>query len=138
MAKHKLTLEEDYDFELVGICSNHADYRLCWAINQALGIELCKADDYEVISKKEGEHFYSFYNFYDEEDHIEYTLIKNNSNNYRPLIPEKEQIDYFLIIKNNFVREMEEILQQVKNIESVLTAFQFDPDELKSKSNLIF
>ena len=138
MVKHKLTLEEDFDFELVGICSNHADYRLCWAINKALGLGLSRAEDYEVVSKKEGQHLYSFYEYFDEDDHIEYTLIKNISDNYRPLIPEKEQIDYFLVIKNNAVRDIEDMLSRLKGLESVLTAFIFDPDDLKSKANLIF
>lgn len=138
MAKYKLTLEEDYDFDLIGLCSNHADYRLCWAINQALDTSLSKADDYEVINKKEGAHHYSFYEYYDETDHISYTLIKNVSNNYKALIPEKEQIDYFLIVKNNAVYDPNTFLEKLKAVDSVLTAFIFDPDELKSKANLIF
>ncbi len=138
MAKHKLLLEEEFDFELIGICSNQTDYRLCWAINKALNISLEKADDYEVRLKKDGDNKYSFYEFYNEEEHVEYYLIKNLSNNFKRLIPEKDQIDYFLIIKNNFAQEVEEMVEKMKDIETVQTAFSFDADELKSKSNLVF
>ena len=138
MAKHKLLLEDEFSFELIGICSNYADYRLCWGINKALDITLSKVDDYEVLLKKEGENKCSFYEFYDEDEHIEYYLIKNLSNNYKHLIPEKDQIDYFLIIKNNYVREINDMVTKLKAIDSILTAFIFDPDELKSKSNLVF
>ncbi|UKN00863.1 IPExxxVDY family protein [Paracrocinitomix mangrovi] len=138
MAKHKLTFDEEYDFQLIGICSSHSDYRLCWSINNSLSIGLNKEEDYSVIEKKQGEHLHSFYSYYDEEEHIEYYLIKNLSNNYQRLIPEKDQIDYFLVIKNNYVREINDILNQLKQIEVILTAFIFEPDELKSKSNLVF
>ena len=138
MAKHKLILEDDFDFDLIGICSNQTDYRLCWAINKSLEISLEKGTEYEVRLKKEGDNKYSFYEYYDEENHLEYYLIKNMSNNFKRLIPEKDQIDYFLIVKNNFSKEVEEIVGKLKTIESVLTAFSFDADELKSKSNLVF
>lgn len=138
MAKYKLQLEEDYDFELIGICSSHADYRLTWGINQVLNIRLAKGEDFSIRSKKGEIDLYSFYEFYDEDEHIEYYLIKNTSNNYRLLIPEKDQIDYFLIIRNHIGESSEEILSRIKSSESVLTAFVFDAEELKSKANLIF
>lgn len=138
MAKHKLILEDDYSFELIGICSSNADYRLTWGINKALSISLEKDADLNIHIKKEGDHLYSFYSYYDELEHIEYYLIKNISNNYRRLIPEKDQIDYFLLIKNNYSLEINDILTSLKVIDSILTAFVFDPDELKSKANLVF
>ena len=138
MAKHKLIFEEDYSFDLIGICSSNADYRLCWGINKALSIALKKDEDLSVHLKKEGEHFHSFYSFYDASEHIEYYLVKNISTNYKKLIPEKDQIDYFLLMKNNYTLEINDILTALKSIDSILTAFIFDPNELKSKSNLIF
>lgn len=138
MAKHKLILEDDFSFDLIGICSSNADYRLCWGINRGLSIGLEKDQDLSIHVKKEGDHLYSFYSFYDELEHIEYYLVKNLSNNYRRLIPEKDQIDYFLLIKNNFTKEINDILTSLKRIDSILTAFSFDPNELKSKSNLVF
>lgn len=138
MAKYKLQLEDDFDFDLIGICSSHSDYRLSWGINNELNIRLSKADDFSIQSKKDGEHLYSFYEYYDEEEHAEYYLVKNISNNFKKLIPEKEQVDYFLIIKNNFTLDMNKTLNTLKNIDSILTAFIFDADDLKSKANLIF
>src|SRR5690606_17480310 len=105
MAKHKLSLDEEFDFHLIGICSSHSDYRLSWGINQALFIQLEKGEDYAVLERKDGEHLHSYYEYYDEIEHVEYYLIKNVSSNYQLLIPEKDQIDYFLVIKNNFGQE---------------------------------
>lgn len=138
MAKHKLLFEEEYEFELIGICSSHSDYRLCWAINNCLGINLEKEEDFSVLEKKDGEHLHSFYGYYDEDEHIEYYLVKNVSNNYRRLVPEKDQIDYFIIIKNNLILNTNELVDELKKNDSILTAFEFDPNELKSKGNLVF
>lgn len=138
MAKHKLLIADDFTFDLIGICSSNADYRLCWGINKALSIALEKDPDLSLKFKKEGEQLHSFYAYYDELDHMEYYLIKNVSHNYKKLIPEKNQVDYFLIIKNNYSREINDILTSLKQVDSILTAFVFDPNALKSKDNLVF
>lgn len=138
MAKHKLVWEEDYDFDLIGICSSNSDYRLCWGINKALHMGLARGEDYALKSKKEGEYFFSFYEFINEETGEEVYLIKNQSYNYKKLIPEQDKIDYFLIVKNNYSYEILNLLAKLKELESILTAFSFDVEDLKSKSNLIF
>lgn len=138
MAKYKLLLEEDYDFDLIGICSSHSDYRLVWGLNNSIGTRLAKEPDFSILEKKNGEHLHSFYSYYDEEEHIEYYLIKNVSTNYQRLIPEKDQIDFFLIIRNNLTLDINDLIKRLKEIESILTAFSFIPSELKSKGNLIF
>lgn len=138
MAKYKLDTADDFEFDLIGICSNNSDYRLCWNINQCLAITLSKGDDYICVSKKDGDSAHSFYQFVDPNGQSEFYLIKNLSSTYKHLIPEKDQIDYFLLLKNNFERELDDILTQLKTNESILTAFIFDPEELKSKGNLLF
>ncbi len=138
MAKHKLLWIDDYDFDLIGICSSYSDYRLCWTINKALSIQLTKSEDYPLKNKKDGEFFFSFYEFIDEETNMEYFLVKNQSYNYKKLIPEQDKIDYFLIIKNNYNRDIDKLVTELKQLESILTAFNFDVETLKSKANLIF
>ena len=138
MAKHKLFLEDDYSFELIGICSSNADYKLCWGINNTLGINLRKIADLNLMLKKQGEQEFSFYEYFDETEHITYNLVKNLSHQFVHLIPEKDQIDYFLLIKNNYTLELNNILTSLKDLDTILTAFKFDPEELKSKANLIF
>ncbi len=138
MAKLKLEWDDDYDFDLIGICSSYADYRLCWNINKALSIQLSKGEDYPLKNKKDGEFFFSFYEFVDDFDHSEYYLIKNQSFNYKKLIPEQDKIDYFLILKNNYNKDIDVLVTDLKKIDCILTAFKFEPSSLKSKGNLIF
>lgn len=138
MAKLKLELDDDYDFDLIGICSSFTDYRLCWGINQSLSIRLERSEDYSVENKKDGESFFSFYEYFNESTEEDYFLIKNQSYTYKKLIPEQDKIDYFLIIKNNYETNIDDLVTKLKALDSVLTAFSFNVEDLKSKSNLIF
>ncbi len=138
MAKHKLLFEDDFSFDLIGICSSNADYRLSWAINRALSLALVKDADLNVRLRTDEDHLFSFYSFFDEDEHIEYYLIKNLSDNFLKLIPEQNQIDYFLVIKNNFTFEVSDLIQKLKEVDIILAAFPFDPNSLKSKGNLVF
>lgn len=98
--KHNLTLEPEFDFDMIGICSHHSDYRLAWGINEAMGLHLSKAEE-EFATDKVKKHqssYHSFYEYYDEENMCSYFLIKNVSGT-RFLVSEQPKIDYFLFIK---------------------------------------
>ncbi|MBK9590294.1 MAG: hypothetical protein IPO32_01955 [Crocinitomicaceae bacterium] len=43
-----------------------------------------------------------------------------------------------MLIKNNFERDLDDIVTLLRENESILTAIIFDPEELKSKGNLLF
>lgn len=139
MGKIKLEMEYDYDFDLVGISCHAPDYRLCWAINQKLGIGLHKRDALHVLSdrKKSTEDHFSIYEYFSEEDHIEYYLLPNKSNTAY-LIPEQKAADYFLILRNNFAVDLPELIAQLKSIEMVIAAFSIQAETLKSRENLLF
>ena len=58
--------------------------------------------------------------------------------NYKRLIPEQDQIDYFIIVKDGYELDLNNFLMELKKIDCILTAFQFNPEDLKSKANLLF
>jgi hypothetical protein len=137
--KNVLTLEQEFNFELIGICSHHSDYRLAWNLNEQLKIQLSKSDtDYIAVNKK-GEILssHSQYEFKDIENLTEYYLIKNNQLG-KMLIPEKPSIDFFLFLVENHVWELPLLIQQLKSASSVLGSFIFDPTEIGSAENLVF
>jgi hypothetical protein len=131
--KHNLTLEPEYDFDMIGICSHHSDYRLAWGINEAMGLHLSKADE-EFATDKVKKHqssFHSFYEFYDEANMCSYFLIKNSSGN-RFLVAEQPKIDYFLFIKEPNSVNVEVWLRNLNAVSSILAAYSFDPEEFES------
>lgn len=137
--KYTLSIEEDFDFGLIGICCHQSDYRLCWSMNEALGLQLAKAQEPYIVSGKKGgvASSHSCYEWYDEENLIHYYLLKNKDG-IQYILPEKAQIDYLLVIKGAEMEEVDNLLTQLKSISSILTAFSYDPYELKSRKHLIF
>ncbi len=161
MGKYTLKIEYDYDFVLIGISSHEKDYRLCWALNKALEIELTRTDSLEIKSKKQDTpSFFSLFKYENSDEFKEYFVLVNLSEN-RPfvskehtlfnkgkepsstesgiLIPEHRQMDYFFVIRGEMDGvAVENILKKLKEIEFILTAVRVDVEELKSKINLVF
>lgn len=139
MGKHTLEIEYDYSFVLIGISSHEKDYRICWAINNKLELDLVKTESLEIKEKKLDEpSHYSLFVCTREEEFSEYLLIANRSEK-GILIPEQKQMDYFLIIKEEEIKEdkVAEIIKKIKEITLVQTAVRIDASTLKSKQNLI-
>lgn len=137
MSKVLLSLEEDYDFTLIGISCHTKDYRLCWEINKALNSDLIRVKDFELNTKKETSSF-SFYEFLDEDNYIEYYLISNRSKNGY-LIPEHKKVDFFFLLKGSASSsQIQDIICKINSLSLVLTSFKIDPTQLKSKQNLLF
>jgi hypothetical protein len=142
MAQNVFLLEDeyDYDFKLIGISCHEKDYRLCWGVNQKMNISLQRNEnDIELIIKKSNRHsLHSSYIFIDDEYDNEYNLLTNRSS-MGYLIPEKAQADYLLMIKDeNYPISITDVINNLKEITFVLTAFEIEVRSLKSKDNLIF
>lgn len=136
--KHTLELEADYDYEMIGLCSHHNDYRIIWGINELLNIQLEKKEGNFIISTPKGiisEHPY--YEFNDVENFLSFFFIKNKYEG-KFLIPEQKQIDYFLFILNNNLYNISSVIQKIKTLPTILAAFEFDPIEFNSTEYLIF
>jgi len=137
--KFKLEIEYDYDFVLIGICSHEKDYRICWALNNKLGFDLKKTEELEIKEKKLAEpSLFSMYAYENAEQYTAYYVIANRSQNGL-LVPEQKQVDYFLVVKGTMTDEqVDELVKQLRETSLVLTAYEIDPNQLKSKQNLLF
>lgn len=134
--KNVLNVDDDYDFSVLGISCHAKDYRLCWEVNKALNIDLEKQE--YIISEKQSKMAFSNAAFFDEENHIDYVLI-SNKNEGGVLIPEYPQLDYFIKIQgpqHEFITD--DCRSALLNIDFVLAVVELNPNQLKSKMNLIF
>ncbi|WP_107037164.1 IPExxxVDY family protein [Brumimicrobium mesophilum] len=139
MTKYTLNLEDDFNFDLIGLCSHQGDYRVCWSINEKIGLQLKKSREPFMVSGKKGviNSSHSLYEWEDKKESVFYYLIQNK-NNGNFLVPEKSQIDFFLVMQEAGVANIDNLLTQLKEIPSILTAISFDPYDLKSASKFIF
>lgn len=139
MAKILLEEEFDFDFKLLGISSHVQDYRICWAVNKMLDLDLVKLDEEIIIRVARGADpiTFSTYYFMDEDTEVEFELISNrHEQGY--LIPEMKTADYFLKISDYFSKDLNEIIRDLRKSNIVNMAFEVDINTLRSKQNLIY
>ncbi len=140
-ALSKFTLDVKYDFEfiLLGISCHEKDYRISWALREKLEIDLCRGEDLNISSKKAGEAgSYAVFECLNEDNDSAIFLVSNRCDSSF-LIPEQRSCDYFLVARGGYDEEnKEEMLQKIREIPFVLTAFSIDPSSLRSRQNLIF
>jgi len=140
MAKIALKLEDDgqCDFILIGIVCQNKDYRLCYELNNKLQIDLTKQKDYEIFSSKRMQTLkFSFYQ-YKNGDGDAYHIFSNKGSNGL-LVPEQNQVDYFLMIIENFKRiDTGHLTNTLKEIPIVLGVYKMEVPKLKSKENFLF
>ena len=137
MSKLTFSLENEYDFELIGISCHSKDYRICWSLNDALKTNFKRIEDYEMQKKNEIINF-PFFEYIDEDNNIEYFVIANKSSEGY-LVSEIQSIDYFLVLKGSVSEKLvENLVKKVKEIDVVIIAHRIDVKQLKSKQNLLF
>lgn len=136
---HRLSSGKEYDFVLFGISSHENDYRMCWIINQQLDMMLIKTDNLEVYhSEVDLEQDFSLYHYFDEDTLLEFHLISNRCENGF-LIEEMRNIDYFLKVTGECDDHCAaQLVDKLKSIENIRTAFILEVADLKSKERLLF
>ena len=159
MAVHKLFVD-DFDDEIYSLLAIHCtlnDYRIAYLLNKYLNINLKRYVydlDFEYTSAS-----YSIYEWEDlngqtmwnlvsnickkEEDSIVSTgsLFDASSKVIKSynLIPEYKNVNYFLKIENDENKvNMKSIISKIQKIPQVVTVYDVDVINLKSKNNLIF
>lgn len=142
MARHRLNVEYEYEFFLAGISCHERPYRLCWAINNALEIEMSAIALHAIALKKNNAVAeFSVFNFENRENETSFSLIANKSpgDELKILILEQSQLDYFFIVKGAYPEaDLQAMLQKIKLIPFVIMATPINPKTLKSKQNLLF
>lgn len=134
---HKLVFDDIPDFYLIAIASHENDYRLTWALNQNLNFSLIKVDNLSCNHPKHKVNAnYSMYNFDDDNNHLKYNLISNKSEKGF-LLPDLKNIDFILRIAGDLDQDfLNNIVQRLKKIDIVITAFIIE--ELPDRYNKMF
>ena len=139
MAKFLLEEEFDFDFKLLGISSHVKDYRLCWAVNKSLSLDLTKLEEEIIIRNKnsESQSIFSIYYYLDGDSEVEFELISNR-HEHGYLIPELKTADYFLKISEYYSQGIEDLILQLRDTNLINMAFEIDVNTLRSKQNLLY
>ena len=128
--KYELTLDDEQPFEVYGISTAFADYRLTWELNQMLDIHLEKEQErFEVyLPKIKSQQEFSYFFYEDQELLTRFFLIKNKQDQ-QLLQADRPMIDYFLVLKDNFSHEPDALIEKLRSINGIVAVFSFNHEE---------
>jgi hypothetical protein len=128
--KYELTLDDEQPFEVYGISTAFADYRLTWELNQMLAIHLEKEEQrFELFMPKlKAKQAFSYFSYADQELLTRFFLIKNKQEQ-QLLQADRPMIDYFLVLKDNFSHDAAALLEQLRKINGIVAVFDFNYEE---------
>ena len=161
MLAHKLDLDAfvDQPFKLIAIHSSVEDYKLAFLLNKHLGLRLARARNDVDFYNKSVRAFFALFQFRDQHKYCEYYLICNKFKGQSKttggsgslfgdeemasktihLLPELSKVDFLLKIEEESGSFPErKLLERIKEIPQIATAYTIDINDLKSKENLIF
>ncbi len=154
MAK-KITLAYGYkpDFNSVGIYTTQKDYRICWLLNQNLGLSFIRVPDFfhssstdtpgglfqdtpgQTDANQEG---HAVFMHFDTNNKACLSLVANKGPNGK-LFPEHSNLDYLLVIKKpGLVYSVDSLIQLIKKIPQVTMAFPADGPLSKKINDFYF
>ena len=142
MAKNRLEVSYDFQFDLIAVNTNVKEYKLAWAVNKELGLSLSKEENISIDFSK-GKSL-SISNYSCKTEYQTFRLLKNKAENQGEqfnafLIPELKNFDYFLMVADDSMTfQINPFISTIKEIPFVLFAVSVDTSALKSRDNLIF
>jgi len=158
----KLTLDDDFylrEATIYGLVSELPDHRLCYILNQAMNLRLCRTKyDREAYSKR-GTFLYSEYEFDDPERQMLWLLTSNRKGRQEatitselkdstamlqsevssiPLVPDLKMIDYFLWYEGTTSPDIDSIVNEsLKKLPHVRTFQKINIESSKHIQNLL-
>lgn len=158
MQRHQLGLVAEDEYLLIAIHSNVEDYKLAFLINKQLNYRFKRKEKDLDFFKKEGHIAFSIFEYQDIKRDDNFYLISNTYKSVTEkttsagslfetnevektyfLLPEFKKTEYFLKIVSDEPEFYKYNLVEILNkIPSIITAYQVDIENLKSKNNLNF
>lgn len=137
MAKHKLTdALASPDVTVIGISCHVPDYRLCWALNKALGLELERRRE-DIVERAHGKELhYPVFQQSGQEGIIAWALVCNTCGKRR-LVPDQKEADLFLVIDQETAEREDDLLPRVRAAEFVLLAFPLEIASMRNGHKLL-
>jgi len=154
------TIEED-NYTLIAIHCSLLPYRMAFLCNKHLGLRLARNREDIVVRYKDSTASFPVYSYKDHNEYTTYHLLGNlhktkavfdvnpvetelfseeamDISVARYLIPEYRNVDYFLKIETERLHFSSKVLlNNILSISQVITAYDQEYAQLKSKNNLI-
>jgi len=133
---YTLEIEDNYDFDLIGISSHEKDYRLVWAMNKRMLWRMARIAEISM-SQKDVTSLHGQFRFEHPIEQTVITLIDNKTQDGY-FMQELQQFDYLLKIEGERKNCDDAFYKKLRSTPFVLTAFVLQIDKLKTKQNLLY
>lgn len=130
MAKRKQTLDMPIgtDVTLIGISCHLKSYRISFAMNEALGFEFNRMEDFEIPGQGSGEMLNFPFFVYEHDEWKNHFCLVANHHPQGKLLPGLKQVDYFLMAKNSLdAVSRKEFMGKLRMIKEIRAAYEIDP-----------
>jgi hypothetical protein len=129
---HTLDCAHDYDFVVLAINSHSKAYKLCWTLNQALGL------NFEITENHIVNEDLIFSRFKSENSEGGILNLLSNRSKKGYMIPSQKSVNYFLIInQEHWIVEKYDFLSKLRAINDILLVFEFELDKEKNSDRFI-
>lgn len=135
--KHSIKITYQFNHFSIGIASNLKGYRLCSLINKTLKLNLSRHEDIEIEVNDNEIAQYSYFE-YENELKKQKILLFENKSEYGPLIKERKEMDFILILKGilNY-QAQQHFIDKINQISAVQIACKIEITSKQSIKNLI-
>ena len=129
--KIKLILDDESEFAILGISSARSDHSLAWELNTHMDLSFQKASTCFLLPNKNKEIMaYEYYIHQNEDDQSKYFLVKNKQN-ASVLFTQNERLDYFLILRENYRCELEDLIRDIRKVNGIIAVFSFTSNDFE-------
>jgi hypothetical protein len=162
MGHHKLMLDDDFkeEFSLLAVHCSEEAYKVAYLLNKHLGLRLKREEiDLDYSNNGLGATF-PLFQFKNNLQYTTYNLVANKCKSIvgviessgglfgndasekfttTYLLPEYKKVDFFFKIFSEFETiPLRKIIANINEIKEVISAYEVETENLKSKTNLIF
>ena len=129
--KLKLEMDEETEFPILGISTGLGDHRFAWLLNKYMNLRFHKSFECFAIPNKNKEiKSYEYYIHENGEDQSKYLLVKNKQN-ASVLFSQSEKLDFFLIMREDYINEPEDLIMKLRKINGVIAVFPFSSSDFE-------
>jgi hypothetical protein len=162
MAHHKLVLDDDFkeEYTLLAIHCSEEAYKMAYLINKHLRLRLTR-ERVDLDYSNDGlDVTFPLFSYENSIHYTTYDLVANKCKSMVAniqssgglfdndatdkiittyLIPEYKKVDFFLKIQSEMETiPLRKILSGINEIKQVISVYELEPENIKSKNNLIF
>lgn len=125
---------------LLGIMAPISNYRFCWLLNSALGLDFRDNLEIEIqLMRKNRQYHFSVYDYAEETGSLCH-YIYDNSHDGEYLLPELKHFDFLWLMKGDYVNNeyLQQHIQFLRQINGIQLVSELTNEKIRNKENLIF